>query len=736
MIVRTLSGAHFLMGKSQIRTVTGRKYPNGTYGVMRGRRLVTDACSVISGMILIKQTFVYKKGVYRKMKNIGKWVFTTVLFVILLLNLFKVQEVKADGTEEVSIEAESTEEITEVEAEEIKEDCQEVSEKDDEVDNIEPNYIIDDVVDVEEDLANTGYYTVKFNCGSGNEIELISVNDYKYLDSLTLNVPKGERIGTVMQNYLISKNLSDYWTLFRCISQDEHKWFDGWSDGTTFYEDLWGTDIDNISDIIPTKDLVFTPVYSQACIITFDAGKDSKGFPVYADGQKYNPLCVTEDPYLDSNFYKGIVSYEKQRKYKVKKGFSLWDIFFDNIVDATDYYRCNLSPVPEDGQKYCGWRVGEDKLLYNWEIKHSEESCYDDIYYDDHLITVYQAQKDVTFVASYVSTRISDEKDTIVYRTHIQSYGWSNYSIDGEVSGTVGEGKRLEGIDLMLTNHPYDGELEYRTHVQSYGWQDWKQNGAMSGTSGQAKRLEAIQIRLTGEMAKHYDVYYRVQAQTYGWLGWAKNGEYSGTAGLAKRLEAIQVVLVDKGKAIDKAGYDKLAGITASTKVTPEKAYITKTPDIMYRTHVQTFGWQGFVSNGLVSGTTGQSKRLEGIEIKLGNLPYEGGVRYKTHVQTYGWQGWKQNGAMSGTSGESKRLEAISIELTGELAKHYDVYYRVHAQTYGWLGWAKNGQNSGTAGKAKRLEGIQIILVEKGQPAPGKTYNGITANSKETYITN
>ena len=76
---------------------------------------------------------------------------------------------------------------------------------------------------------------------------------------------------------------------------------------------------------------------------------------------------------------------------------------------------------------------------------------------------------------------------------------------------------------------------------------------------------------------------------------------------------------------------------------------------------------------------------------------------------------------MSGTSGQAKRLEGIQIYLTGEMAKHYDVYYRVHAQTYGWLDWAKNGTMAGTSGLAKRLEGINIVLVPKGGKAPGST---------------
>lgn len=231
----------------------------------------------------------------------------------------------------------------------------------------------------------------------------------------------------------------------------------------------------------------------------------------------------------------------------------------------------------------------------------------------------------------------------------------------------------------------------------------------MSGTSGESKRLEAIQIRLTGEMANYYDVYYRVHAQSYGWLGWAKNGASAGTAGYAKRLEGIEIRLVKKGAAAPGSSINsfKQAGADAG---------------VNYRTHVQSFGWQAWKSNGAMSGTSGKAKRLEGIEIKACNLGISGDIQYRTHIQSYGWEKeWKQNGQMSGTSGERKRLEAIQIQLTGELAKQYDVYYRVHAQSYGWLGWARNGENAGTAGYAKRLEGIEICLVEKGKPAPGST---------------
>jgi hypothetical protein len=140
-----------------------------------------------------------------------------------------------------------------------------------------------------------------------------------------------------------------------------------------------------------------------------------------------------------------------------------------------------------------------------------------------------------------------------------------------------------------------------------------------------------------------------------------------------------------------------------------------------YHTHVQNIGWQNFSADGELSGTTGQGLRLEGIEMSLVNGTANVGIQYRTHVQNIGWQDWVSNGEMSGTSGQGLRLEAIGIRLTGADAEDYDIYYQVHAQNVGWLDWAKNGESSGTAGFAYRLEGIRIVVVAKGDPAPGST---------------
>ena len=299
----------------------------------------------------------------------------------------------------------------------------------------------------------------------------------------------------------------------------------------------------------------------------------------------------------------------------------------------------------------------------------------------------------------------------LTYQSHIQSLGWEKgWTENGGVSGTMHQSKRMEAIRMKIEDPAASGGIEYRTHIQSLGWEkDWKKNGEDSGTTNQRKRLEAVQIRLTDELTEKYDVYYRAYVQSYGWLGWAKNGGSAGTEGLSKRLEALEVRLVKKGSAAPGSSLN---------------AFVKggETAGINYRSHVQTYDWTDWVSNGQKAGTEGESKRLEALEIRLANLGVSGGVRYRSHVQSLGWEeGWKQDGAVSGTTKRAKRLEAVQIELTGEAAEKYDIYYRVHIQSYGWLDWAKNGGSAGSEGLSKRMEAIEIRLVEKGGEAPGKT---------------
>lgn len=297
----------------------------------------------------------------------------------------------------------------------------------------------------------------------------------------------------------------------------------------------------------------------------------------------------------------------------------------------------------------------------------------------------------------------------IEYKSYIQSAGEeSDYVADGAVSGSTGLGKRLEGFYVRLTGiEEGEGSVRYSAYVQGIGWQEEKSDDSYAGTKGKSKRVEAIKINLDGEIANDYDVYYCVYIQNSGWLGWAKNGGEAGTTGYSCRVEAMKIVLVEKG-----ASAPAQSGSTAAASINASGNSVT------YKSCVQSYGGLDWKSDGEVSGTRGESKRLEALRISLSEQDVSGDITYRAYVQGTGWQDWVSDGTLAGTTGQSKRLEALQIRLTGEMAQQFDIYYSVYVQHFGWLGWAKNGASAGTSGFSLRTEAVRIKLVKKGCSAP------------------
>lgn len=301
-----------------------------------------------------------------------------------------------------------------------------------------------------------------------------------------------------------------------------------------------------------------------------------------------------------------------------------------------------------------------------------------------------------------------EDSEILSYSSHLETFGWQSEVQNGAQSGVTGYAKRLEAFKIKAGDGYGDLGVKYSAHVQGYGWQDYVSDGQVAGTSGEGKRIEAVKIELTGTEAAKYDVYYRVHAQSYGWLGWTKNGIPAGTQGYGKRIEAMQIAVLPKGSDVLEEA---------------DGAFHTKPMSVEYQSYVADNGWQGIKENGGTAGTTGLSKSLEAVKVTVSNQQYDGGVTYDAYMQGYGWTGAKSNMEAAGKAGSGKRLEAVKIELTGELAKYYDIYYRAYVQSYGWLDWASNGQEAGTFDYAKRMEALEIKLVEKGGAAPGKTDN-------------
>lgn len=131
----------------------------------------------------------------------------------------------------------------------------------------------------------------------------------------------------------------------------------------------------------------------------------------------------------------------------------------------------------------------------------------------------------------------------IYYTAHCQTYGWMEEVHDGQTSGTVGYGKRLEALKIDCKIKGV--KIKAQAHLQSKGWVDYGYINAdtIIGTVGQAKRIEAIELEAEG-LPNGKALQYRTHLQGVGWTPWINGGFTSGTVGIAKRIEAIQIKIV------------------------------------------------------------------------------------------------------------------------------------------------------------------------------------------------
>lgn len=159
---------------------------------------------------------------------------------------------------------------------------------------------------------------------------------------------------------------------------------------------------------------------------------------------------------------------------------------------------------------------------------------------------------DDSFVQTGRSYLSRDLIGSITASGHVEGIGWQKEVSNGGTIGTVGVNKSIEALTINYNTggkdsvSQYSGGIEYSLHVQDIGWMEWSSDGEITGTVGQGKRAEAVRIRLTGEIANYADVYYRTHVSEYGWLGWACNGKAAGTTKCAYKLQAIEIRIVPK----------------------------------------------------------------------------------------------------------------------------------------------------------------------------------------------
>lgn len=131
----------------------------------------------------------------------------------------------------------------------------------------------------------------------------------------------------------------------------------------------------------------------------------------------------------------------------------------------------------------------------------------------------------------------------------------------------------------------------------------------------------------------------------------------------------------------------------------------------------------------LMETTPGVNGSITNISMKLEGI--DGEISYGVYVNHGGYLPWKGHGVPAGGTEESTYIEAIQVAITGEAAKHYNVYYRGTSAYAGQHGWACNEELMGTIDRGDYLTSFEIQLVPKEAGAPGSYEGRFYSNHSE-----
>ena len=165
---------------------------------------------------------------------------------------------------------------------------------------------------------------------------------------------------------------------------------------------------------------------------------------------------------------------------------------------------------------------------------------------NEGLIATPAVEKE-TEQAAPVESKADQETPKLEYQAHVQNIGWMKSVTSGELAGTAGQARRMEGLKVKVADFSEDQlAVTYRAHVAHSGWLDWVKSSELAGTTGQSRRMEGIELKLTGSLASQYNIEYRAHVAHLGWLGWVKDGALAGTTGQSRRMEGLQIRIVPK----------------------------------------------------------------------------------------------------------------------------------------------------------------------------------------------
>ena len=136
---------------------------------------------------------------------------------------------------------------------------------------------------------------------------------------------------------------------------------------------------------------------------------------------------------------------------------------------------------------------------------------------------------------SLLSVKYRNAGDTVDSRSIIEE--------DTVIIGQKCSGKFIESYSLeWSTPNEKNISIAYRSHIQDYGWCQWSSSGTEI-TYEQYYGIDTIQIFLFGKDAFMYDVSYRIAVVGEDWQDWVSNGDMAGIPDEHRPIEAIEIRL-------------------------------------------------------------------------------------------------------------------------------------------------------------------------------------------------
>ena len=287
------------------------------------------------------------------------------------------------------------------------------------------------------------------------------------------------------------------------------------------------------------------------------------------------------------------------------------------------------------------------------------------------------------------SETVEDRNVKNLVISKLQNLGHTVYDCTDE-NGTT-QGKNLANIVAKCNAHSVD--LDISIHFNSF-------NGASYG-------VEVWQYSNTQEVAQNI-------CNAIAKLGFKNRGVKTSTSLYVLKKTKAPAILIECcfcDSATDAALYNAETMANAIVKGLTGvdlNAAVSNKIKIAYAGHVQDIGWTSAVADGATCGTTGQSKRLEAIQIDTRHSNLD--MYAKAHIANIGWRDYGKidNNTVIGTVGQAEALECLCLNCINA-----NVVYRVHQANYGWSSWTKADGIStlGSVGQSLQLEAIEIKVI-------------------------